>query len=74
MRRREVLSEALCHARLTFKPAFAPGVQPFYRQHLSVAFEDDPEAEIRRLNRRARVELERALATHENNNALAPSV
>lgn len=39
----------------------------FIGSHLSVAFEDDPEAEIRRLNRR-RVELERALATHENDN------
>ncbi len=39
----------------------------FIGSHLSVAFEDDPEAEIRRLNGR-RVELERALATHENDN------
>lgn len=39
----------------------------FIGSHLSVAFEDDPEAEIRRLNGR-RVELERALATHESDN------
>ncbi|MBJ5941870.1 chromosome partition protein MukB, partial [Salmonella enterica subsp. enterica serovar London] len=39
----------------------------FIGSHLSVAFEADPEAEIRQLNSR-RVELERALTNHENDN------
>ena len=39
----------------------------FIGSHLSVAFEADPEAEIRQLNGR-RVELERALSNHENDN------
>ncbi|MCV7759802.1 chromosome partition protein MukB, partial [Pluralibacter gergoviae] len=39
----------------------------FIGSHLAVAFEDDPEAEIRRLNTR-RGELERALSTHESDN------
>lgn len=39
----------------------------FIGSHLSVAFESDPEAEIRQLNSR-RVELERALTNHENDN------
>ena len=39
----------------------------FIGSHLAVAFESDPEAEIRQLNSR-RVELERALSNHENDN------
>ncbi|WP_333890356.1 chromosome partition protein MukB, partial [Atlantibacter subterraneus] len=39
----------------------------FIGSHLAVAFESDPEAEIRQLNTR-RNELERALSTHENDN------
>ncbi len=39
----------------------------FMGSHLAVAFESDPEAEIRQLNSR-RVELERALSNHENDN------
>ena len=39
----------------------------FIGNHLAVAFEDDPEAEIRELNTR-RNELERALSTHESDN------
>ncbi len=39
----------------------------FVGQHLSVAFETDPEAEIRQLNSR-RGEVERALSAHENDN------
>lgn len=39
----------------------------FIGQHLSVAFEDDPEAAIRQLNGR-RSEIERALNTHESDN------
>ncbi len=39
----------------------------FIGSHLGVAFEADPEAEIRQLNTR-RNELERALSTHENDN------
>ena len=39
----------------------------FIGSHLGVAFEPDPEAEIRKLNTR-RGELERALASHENDN------
>jgi len=39
----------------------------FIGSHLAVAFESDPEAEIRQLNTR-RNELERALNTHENDN------
>lgn len=39
----------------------------FIGQHLSVAFEDDPEAEIRQLNSR-KTEIERALSTHESDN------
>ena len=42
----------------------------FIGSHLSVAFEADPEAEIRQLNSR-RVELERALTNHENDNGKA---
>ena len=41
------------------------GVQPLYR--VIWRFESDPEAEIRQLNSR-RVELERALSNHENDN------
>lgn len=39
----------------------------FIGSHLAVAFEADPEAEIRKLNTR-RGELERAIAAHENDN------
>ncbi|MRE27349.1 hypothetical protein, partial [Klebsiella quasipneumoniae] len=39
----------------------------FIGSHLAVAFDADPEAEIRKLNTR-RGELERALANHENDN------
>ncbi|AIR04009.1 cell division protein MukB [Cedecea neteri] len=39
----------------------------FIGQHLGVAFEDDPEAEIRHLNSR-RGEIERAINNHENDN------
>ncbi|WP_462216659.1 chromosome partition protein MukB [Klebsiella pneumoniae] len=39
----------------------------FIGSHLSVAFEDDPEEEIRKLNSR-RGELERALSAHESDN------
>lgn len=39
----------------------------FIGSHLGVAFQPDPEAEIRKLNTR-RGELERALASHENDN------
>lgn len=66
---REVLSERF--ATLSFDvqktQRLHQAFSRFIGSHLSVAFEDDPEAEIRRLNGR-RVELERALATHENDN------
>ncbi len=66
---REVLSERF--ATLSFDvqktQRLHRAFSRFIGSHLSVAFEDDPEAEIRRLNGR-RVELERALATHENDN------
>ncbi len=39
----------------------------FIGSHLAVAFDDDPEAQIRQLNSR-RSELERGLAQHESNN------
>ncbi|EOC1068555.1 chromosome partition protein MukB [Cronobacter malonaticus] len=39
----------------------------FVGQHLAVAFEADPEAEIRKLNTR-RSEIERAISQHENDN------
>ncbi|EOW6643594.1 chromosome partition protein MukB [Cronobacter muytjensii] len=39
----------------------------FVGQHLAVAFETDPEAEIRKLNTR-RSEIERAISQHENDN------
>ncbi|RPH29015.1 chromosome partition protein MukB [Buttiauxella warmboldiae] len=39
----------------------------FIGQHLGVAFDDDPEAEIRQLNTR-RGEVERAINSHENDN------
>ena len=39
----------------------------FIGSHLAVAFEDDPEAQIRQCNAR-RAELERALSNHENDN------
>ncbi|WBM69381.1 chromosome partition protein MukB [Buttiauxella sp. WJP83] len=39
----------------------------FIGQHLGVAFDDDPEAEIRQLNTR-RGEVERAISSHENDN------
>ncbi|WP_058913114.1 chromosome partition protein MukB [Entomohabitans teleogrylli] len=39
----------------------------FIGQHLAVAFEDDPEAEIRQLNAR-RNEIERTVSNHENDN------
>ena len=39
----------------------------FIGSHLAVAFEDDPEEEIRKLNSR-RGELERALSAHESDN------
>ena len=45
----------------------AVGERIVRQQHLGVAFEPDPEAEIRKLNTR-RGELERALASHENDN------
>ncbi|VEB61421.1 cell division protein [Salmonella enterica subsp. enterica] len=61
---REVLSERF--ATLSFDvqktQRLHQAFSRFIGSHLSVAFEDDPEAEIRRLNGR-RVELERALAT-----------
>lgn len=66
---REVLSERF--ATLSFDvqktQRLHQAFSRFIGSHLSVAFEDDPEAEIRRLNGR-RVELERALATHESDN------
>ncbi len=66
---REVLSERF--ATLSFDvqktQRLHRAFSRFIGSHLSVAFEDDPEAEIRRLNGR-RVELERALATHESDN------
>ncbi|STV06583.1 Chromosome partition protein MukB [Klebsiella pneumoniae] len=43
----------------------------FIGSHLAVAFEDDPEEEIRKLNSR-RGELERALSAHESDNQQKP--
>ena len=40
----------------------------FIGSHLGVAFEADPEAEIRKLNTRLAGELERAIANHESDN------
>ncbi|XPE58862.1 hypothetical protein ACNKHQ_05425 [Shigella flexneri] len=67
--KREGLSERF--ATLSFDvqktPAFASAFSRFIGSHLSVAFEDDPDAEMRKLNTR-RNELERALSSHESDN------
>ena len=66
---REVLSERF--ATLSFDvqktQRLHQAFSRFIGSHLAVAFESDPEAEIRQLNSR-RVELERALSNHENDN------
>ncbi len=66
---REVLSERF--ATLSFDvqktQRLHQAFSRFIGSHLSVAFDDDPEAEIRKLNTR-RGELERALNTHESDN------
>lgn len=63
---REVLSERF--ATLSFDvqktQRLHQAFSRFIGSHLAVAFESDPEAEIRQLNSR-RVELERALSNHE---------
>ncbi|VFS88805.1 Structural maintenance of chromosome-related protein [Kluyvera cryocrescens] len=66
---REVLSERF--ATLSFDvqktQRLHQAFSRFIGSHLSVAFDDDPEAEIRKLNTR-RNELERSLSSHESDN------
>ena len=52
---------------ICIQPVSYTHLDVYKRQHLAVAFESDPEADIRQLNSR-RVELERALSNHENDN------
>ncbi|VEB07069.1 Chromosome partition protein MukB [Klebsiella pneumoniae] len=66
---RESLSERFCDpvVRCAETQRLHQAFSRFIGSHLAVAFEDDPEEEIRKLNSR-RGELERALSAHESDN------